>query len=158
MTIIISKEQDFGRTHIAIHTKNLFFQGVKPSKVALPCSRQLLKGKNTRESEVLLQERCCREGSSTPLFIQGVRRCCSYLWRKNLAPTTSACLHATDRQRRGRAVPPRGRAPPWVSHPLTGSGVYNFCINHIPSKPKYHGKLCKVPRTVPKDKMQKNNY
>jgi hypothetical protein len=37
MTIMISKEQDFGEMIHLIHTK-ISIQGVKPTKVAVPCS------------------------------------------------------------------------------------------------------------------------
>ena len=39
--------------------KNLFFQGAKPSKVALPCSKIILKVKTREESEVLLKLSVC---------------------------------------------------------------------------------------------------
>ena len=39
--------------------KSLFFQGAKPSKVALPCLKTLLKVKRTRESVVLLKLSMC---------------------------------------------------------------------------------------------------
>ena len=48
--------------------KNLFFQEAKPSKVALPCSKTLLKIKRTRESEVLLNVLCVLKGG-LPLYL-----------------------------------------------------------------------------------------
>jgi hypothetical protein len=95
MTIIIRWGQDFERTHISIHTKNLLFQGAKPSKVALPCSRQLLKSKIQRGSEVLLQERCVLRGEVYPSICTSPMA----VWRRNLAgtsvSTTSACCPGT---------------------------------------------------------------
>ena len=46
--------------------KNLFFQGANPSKVALPCSKTLLKVKTREDSEVLLMLSVCWRGESTP--------------------------------------------------------------------------------------------
>ena len=68
MTIMISREQDFeGMIHL-IHTK-ISLQGVKPSKVALPCSKQLLKVKYKRGIEVLLQMARVERVPSPYLFI-----------------------------------------------------------------------------------------
>ena len=53
--------------------KNLFFQGAKPSKVALPCSKQLLKKVKCkgRNQELLKRAVCVLRGELYPLFIQG---------------------------------------------------------------------------------------
>ena len=48
--------------------KSHFFQGAKPSKVALPCSKILLKVKRTRESEVLLKLSVSWRGA-LPLYL-----------------------------------------------------------------------------------------
>ena len=48
--------------------KSLFFQGAKPSKVALPCSKTLLKVETREESEVLLKLSVSWRGA-LPLYL-----------------------------------------------------------------------------------------
>ena len=69
MTILISREQDFGEMIHLIHTK-ILLQGVKPSKVALPSSKWLLKWKSTSGGMRWFAPKwCVWRRCSTPLFI-----------------------------------------------------------------------------------------
>jgi hypothetical protein len=111
--------------------KNLFFQGTKPSKVALPCSKATKRQKLERRVRCCSSEVCYERGVA-PLFIQGLRLC----WRLNLVrsplvSTASACPHATSRQRVSREEL-AGVARPWPG----------------PSPPPLHGGLVLGPRLL----------
>ena len=116
--------------------KGLFFQGAKLSKVALPCSKQLLKGK--RELERVRWAQCvvwgspngvCYERAGAPLFIQGARAVLWLFlaWSPSLHHLSMLTCHRLSkgwpRGANGGSLAPRGKPPPnQVPSPLPSCG------------------------------------